>query len=402
MILRRSLLSCCITLILCASVAFAQAQGNLPRLQIKNWNPAPKLSTNAPVNAGTGLPLFTYAVKSSRDHNNYSGAIVGNNPFNHGGGAVSVHAQIVPIVILTRRVATRVSKNGIISTQAGESVFDPTQADNACLTAPNNVPLRLFQQSPIFKSTDFSFGGTNVGTTQYIDAFQRAQFWDIINRDTYHMKLGPITTLDPVVIIVPAKSGLSLPPALFGTCGPMAIVDINLFDSIVTNTILPTLIAKGVNPGTFPIFQLYNVGLSIGDPTNLNNCCALGYHSFAGAFQTYSPSDFDTTGLFGPLAMDTAVSSHEVGEWANDPTGFNPTPAWGNTGQVVGCQNNLEVGDPLTGTNIPNVVMPNGFSYHLQELAFFSWFYSARTLGLNGWFSNNGTFLSDAGPPCAP
>ena len=112
MILRRSLLLSCITLILCASVAFAQAQGNLPRLQIKNWNPAPKLSTNAAVNAGTGLPLFTYAVKSSRDHNNYSGAIVGNNPFNHGGGAVSVHAQIVPIVILTRRVATRVSKKG--------------------------------------------------------------------------------------------------------------------------------------------------------------------------------------------------------------------------------------------------------------------------------------------------
>ena len=76
MIPRRSLLSCCITLILCASVAFAQAQGNLPRLQIKNWNPAPKLSTNAAV-PGTGMPLFTYAVKSSRDHNNYSGAIVG-------------------------------------------------------------------------------------------------------------------------------------------------------------------------------------------------------------------------------------------------------------------------------------------------------------------------------------
>ena len=30
--------------------------------------------------------------------------------------------------------------------------------------------------------------------------------------------------------------------------------------------------------------------------------------------------------------------------------------------------------------------MPNGFTYSLQELAFFSWFYGAPTLGLNGWF----------------
>ncbi len=84
----------------------------------------------------------------------------------------------------------------------------------------------------------------------------------------------------------------------------------------------------------------------------------------------------------------------------NDPFGNNATPPWGHTGQVGGCQNNLEVGDPLTGTNAPPVVMPNGFTYHLQELAFFSWFYGAPSIGVNGWFSNNGTFLTDAGPPC--
>jgi hypothetical protein len=63
--------------------------------------------------------------------------------------------------------------------------------------------------------------------------------------------------------------------------------------------------------------------------------------------------------------------AHEIGEWMNDPFGNNPTPLWGHTGQVSGCQNNLEVGDPLTGTIVPPVVMPNGFTYHLQELAFF-------------------------------
>jgi hypothetical protein len=63
----------------------------------------------------------------------------------------------------------------------------------------------------------------------------------------------------------------------------------------------------------------------------------------------------------------------------NNPFGNNPTPPWGHTGQVGACQNNLEVGDRLTGTEAPRIVMPNGLTYHLQELVFFSWFYSSRS-----------------------
>jgi len=89
--------------------------------------------------------------------------------------------------------------------------------------------------------------------------------------------------------------------------------------------------------------------------------------------------------------------SHEVAEWMNDPFGNNPTKPWGNIGQVSGCQNNLEVGDPLTGTGITDTL--NGKTYHLQELAFFSWFYhSSPSLGANGWFSSNGTFRTSAAP----
>jgi hypothetical protein len=46
------------------------------------------------------------------------------------------------------------------------------------------------------------------------------------------------------------------------------------------------------------------------------------------------------------------------------------------------------------------VKMSNGFTYSLQELAFFSWFYGAPSVGVNGWYSNNGTFTTDAGPNC--
>jgi hypothetical protein len=92
--------------------------------------------------------------------------------------------------------------------------------------------------------------------------------------------------------------------------------------------------------------------------------------------------------------------SYEVAEWMDDPLGTNPTPAWGHVRQVGGCQNNLEVGDRLSGTDIPTVTMPNGFTYHLQELAFFSWFYGPPSIGSGGLFSDNGTFKTDAGPVC--
>jgi hypothetical protein len=151
------------------------------------------------------------------------------------------------------------------------------------------------------------------------------------------------------------------------------------------------------------MFMLYNSGMSFGDPANLGNCCAGGYHGINPTgpvtFQTYSPFAFLTNGIFAN-ASDTVVLSHEAAEWMNDPYDVNPTPAWGHIGQVAGCQNNLEVGDPLSGTNVSPIVGKNGFTYHLQELAFYSWFYGAPSVGIHGWFSDNATFMTDAGPPC--
>lgn len=340
---------------------------------------------------------------SSRDGNTYSGFMVGSSPFNRGNKSTNVPTEIIPVIVVTQSVATGVDQNGILASAPGQTKFNPTAADNSCLVSPNNVASRLVQQSPIIRTADFNFGGTDVGRTQAIDAFQRANFWAQIGPN-YHVLLNPVQTFSPVVLSFDAGQGISLPSSLFGACGPVGIVDINALDAQLVNNVIPSLAKKGVNSSTFPIFLFYNVGFSIGDPLNLGNCCALGYHSAfltpTGTVQTYSPSDFDTTGLFGPSARDTTVMSHEVAEWMDDPFGFNPTPAWGHTGQVGGCQDNLEDGDPLTDTEAPRIAMPNGFTYHLQELAFFSWFYGAPSTGVHGWFSDNGTFLSDAGVPC--
>src|SRR5439155_6909110 len=82
------------------------------------------------------------------------------------------------------------------------TTFDPTVADNACLSSPNNVPIALAVQSPIFQATDFSFGPTSVGTTQYIDAFQRGSF--SLQGTDYHTLLNP-HVLPPVHLVFPAK-----------------------------------------------------------------------------------------------------------------------------------------------------------------------------------------------------
>ncbi len=359
------------------------------------------MKSQAAAGASVTLPLWTFFVESSRDDNGYTGVMVGQDPFTVG-GSVSVPTYVVPLVLKTNTIGVSLSSKGIISTKRGVTTFDPSIADNACLTAPNNVPLTLFGQSPIIQPATFDFGGTIVGTTQYVDAFQRGNFWTVLGADGggYHVLLGPVKILAPIAINVPAADGTTLPSSDFPSCGPLGIVDINWFDTYLDQIVLPALISQGINPSNFPIFLVHNL-VWASPVTDLNTCCILGYHGTTGLpIQTYAPADFDSTGLFGTSFGDTVVLSHEVAEWMNDPFGNNPTPAWGHTGQVAGCQANLEVGDPLSGTEAPRIAMPNGFTYHLQELAFFSWFFGAPSIGINGWYSDNGTFLTDAGPPC--
>jgi hypothetical protein len=362
-----------------------------------------------------GLPLWTFRVHSSRDGHSYPGTMVGSNPFTDP-GTTAVPTVVIPIRIRTKSVGTKVDPmTGAITTEPGDTTFDPGAPDNSCLSAPNNVPVTLVKQSPMFTPTAFSFGGTFVGTTEYNDAFQRANFWGVSSkeRSDYHVLLKPTQFLQPIEMDPPDFYGLALTDgtvleAALGTttpfCAPLGIVDVNWFDTMLTSTVIPELRERGIiNPGTFPLFFVYNVFWAAPVDNFFLGCCIGGYHGTTGfpiPTQTYSPADFDSTGVFGVGASDTVILAHEVDEWMNDPMISNPTPPWGRTGQVGFCQANLEVGDPLTGTNIPAITMPNGFTYHLQELAFFSWFFGAPSIGVNGWYSDNNTFTTDAGPLC--
>jgi len=274
------------------------------------------------------------------------------------------------------------------------TTFDPTVVDNTC--SPAGSALSLLLQSPLFNNSSYTPGGTSVGSTQYEDFFQRADFWNYTNpsgaNPNYHLLLSA-AALNPITVNVPAGSGKATP----ATCGKLGQVDLGWFDTWLQSTVYPQ---AGVLPAEFPIFLLYNVVTY--EPSQPNSYI-LGYHSaFAGAAtggatQIYAVGEFDTTGNFG-ATKDISDLTHELGEGLNDPLGTNPTPPWGNVGQVSGCQNNLEVGDPLSGTNV-TITMSNTYVYHLQELAFVSWFFhDSPSTGVNGWYSSNGTFLTSAAP----
>lgn len=361
---------------------------------------------------GGHVPLWTFRVKDAgRDGLSHVGAMVGTNPFKDKQTS-RIPVVIVPMIVTTHTVATGLTSNGIFSPTVNEAVTQDSGAPQAtCLTAPNNVPSQLIEQSPVFQKAPFTFGGTYMGDTQYIDAVQRAEFYRAMgdDPDNYHVLFDPVRIIAPVKVDVPANEGLATDvpgnaaSTIFGTCGTVQFLDLNWFDSYINGTILPQLAKEGIGPGTIPVFFLYNTNLA-SPVTNINTCCVLGYHSYAGEptpSQLYAVAETDVSGLFPMSIENTAVLTHELGELVNDPYGDNEVPPWGNAGQVQGsCQENLEVGDPLTGTAIPPVTMPNGYTYQLQELAFFSWFFGGQSLGVHGWYSNNGTFTSDAGPVC--
>ncbi len=321
----------------------------------------------------------------------YTGMIVGTSPT---GSKVTttVPAVLVPVIL-------KIKQGGITYT------FSPASGDSGCLGSLN--AFSLMRESPLFQNANFTFNGVNVGDTQYADAFLRGEFWSYVKSSSYHLLLSSTTSTALTISVNAGTSGNStaevynLSGSQCGTNtgntnpkGKLGVININTIDSLLQNYIS----ANGLNAGQFPFFVLYNSVMSEGAANNLNDCCVLGYHNSLGnPGQTYGIAEFegrDQTVFSG--VSDVSAASHEVNEWVNDPNGSNPTPSWGNIGQVSGCQSNFEVGDPLSGTLIPTVTMSNGFAYHLQELAYFSWFYGGTSLGTGGKYSNHGTFSGSA------
>lgn len=331
-------------------------------------------SLNARASVRASIRMFTANVQDGASTFSYT--MVGKNPFvAQKEPSTTVNTTVIPVVIKF--------SNG--------DTWDPTVIDSC----DSQSALTRVRNSPIFVAQPWKFGRTRVGTGQYIDAFQRGEFYSQTKptgiNPGYHVKLA-FKTRAPLLLRVPT----SFAAETTTVCGTHKLggVEINYLDAAIQHYVTGTLGPAATT--TFPLFLLDNVVEFIGSPSD---CCVFGYHSAianAGRPQTYGVAMYDNTGDFRGSA-DTAVISHEVGEWMNDPLGNNPTKPWGNIGQVSGCQANLEVADPLSGTNIVDTL--NGKKYHLQEMAFSSWFYHSKpSIAANGWFSSNGTFKTPARP----
>jgi hypothetical protein len=83
------------------------------------------------------------------------------------------------------------------------------------------------------------------------------------------------------------------------------------------------------------------------------------------------------------VSADVAGLSHEVGEWADDPWGSTPSP----------CGAFLEVADPLNAYPYTPYTV-NGFTYHVVDLAFLSWFGAPTSMSFGGQLTFEGENLA--------
>ena len=310
-----------------------------------------RLLPHLTADSGTpATPLTTWNGSFVYQGRTYKYNMVGTAPTT--GTSTTVPTFIIPIALQYKSGGTTTTFSPLTKLSNGRTVVQNTQA------------------SPIFQKMDWvTPEGTNLGTTQYEDAFQRGNFWSEVSAAPgYHLLLGSPTVAPLQTLVVPAADG-SVGNEFGITVG---LADITWFDGQL-QTILTKFKSK-ITPGTFPIFITYDSYLTEG------GCCIGGYHSSYGSVsapQAYA--QFTYIGTAGVFAQDVSALSHEAGEWLDDPLVVN------TEGNPVVC-GILEVGDPEEGFAnygaFPYTL--NGFTYNLQDLVYLEYFGAANTTSVDG------------------
>ncbi|HEX4602616.1 MAG TPA: hypothetical protein VH724_01360 [Candidatus Angelobacter sp.] len=315
----------------------------------------------------------------------------------------------------------------------------PPQAGNTTRIATSYIPMSLIfdefvdaNGNSIFldanaitdemlHSPNFERAQYTVGNTQFGDAVQRAEFFNVMRRSnsgdddeldggSWHTILQRPRILTPVVIEVPVGSSVvfQIPGGGF-----LALIDINFLASQL-NTLLQT---EGVRVDELPIFTTRNAlygDFFFGFPLS---CCIAGFHTaievgqsgnttFVQTFAFASSLDADiANGGFGDPTFfaDVQALSHEISEWMNDPFTNNIVPDWQFPGLGAGsCSNLLETGDPVE--NLPSPGFPvilHGFTYHPQTEALLQWFSRENpSSAIGGAYSYPGNNLTSPSQAC--
>jgi len=315
----------------------------------------PKHINHAPRNPSSTLPQWSGSF-TDLTHKKVTYTMVGTDP------SLTNTSTTVSVVFIPVKM--------VYGKTNGNRTFDPHHVLSNGRTVVQNA-----LDSPIFKSgIDFVQGGVDLGNTQYLDAYQRGNFWyNVKTHSGYHILLGGPTVPASRTITVPLGQGAVIDnPFASGKVGTMHMSD---FDAKVQSFI--SSLHAYINPGVLPVFLTYDVFL-----TDNGKCCIGGYHSANGSEpdgQTYAYATYvDSVGSF---AQDVSALSHEIGEWIDDPFVDN----------TVNCSNGnlMEIGDLLQhdsnyGTYPYSL---NDFTYHLQSLVFIDYFGAPSDRRVNGWYS---------------
>lgn len=320
----------------------------------------PQTEPQAPV---TPLPQWIFSFTSTVDHRVYTPTIVGTDPSTN--TTTTIRWGIIPIKM-------------VYGSQNGNMTFDPNST-----YAGNMSAVQMILHSPVFQSNvDFVQGGTDLGKTQFGDAYERGNFWGTVQTNrNYHLLFAPAVIAPTQTINVSASQGSVIPNPFGG--GLIGTMDIFAFDAQL-QTIIKHF--KQIQPNVLPVFLTYNVYL-----TQFGGCCIGGYHSATGIQpngQTYAHTTTISQTTHEIFSEDTGALSHEIGEWIVDPFVNNPDS----------CGGTMEVGDPLEN-KVNNGYYPytiGGFTYHLQDLVFMPYFGAPTSTSLDGWT----TFQNEAERAC--
>ena len=332
------------------------AQGFAPKFAVIK-HLTPNMQVQRPAGAPTWVFSYTYGGKT------FNETFVGTAA--SGGGSTTIPVYLVPVKMVY-----------------GSYAYDPTVVTANGVSVVQNV-----LNSPVLSSTvDFTSGSVDLGTTQYIDAYQRGNLWGTVSaHPSYHVLLGTPTVLPVQTLTIPTRNGKII--NAFGATN-LIMANINNFDTAAKGYIR----SLGIPSNALPLFITTQTYLSSGNTTA--TCCIGGYHSVSSSGQPYAHATYITKA--GAFAQDVSALSHEIGEYVDDPQTNNPVPSACGSGAV------LENGDPLEGNaNYGDYAYTvNGVTWNLQDLVYLPYFGAPTSTSANGFSTFQGetiAFCSNGG-----